>query len=109
MQLPRLFSFIARKDQLSLGDLIMKARSLVIPALLLGFFFVLAASCAKYAPTEVGVAPGAPAPEAKALWSYITKDSPYTEWRMWPGKNALYNGTVPHGALLTTYVNGGRP
>ncbi len=78
-----------------------------MPALLLGFFFVLAASCVKYAPTEVDVAPGAPAPEAKALWSYITKDSPYTEWRMWPDKKALYMGTVPHGALLTTYVNGG--
>jgi len=24
---------------------------------------------------------------------------------MWPGKTALYPGTLPHGALLTTYVN----
>ncbi|MBI2906786.1 MAG: cytochrome P460 family protein [Chloroflexi bacterium] len=26
---------------------------------------------------------------------------------MWPGKQALYPGTEPHGALLTTYVTDG--
>jgi hypothetical protein len=46
-----------------------------------------------------------PEAEGKALYEYITKTSPYEKWSMWPGKKALYPGTEPHGALLTTYVN----
>lgn len=46
-----------------------------------------------------------PAAEGKALYEYITKASPYEKWSMWPGKEKLYPGTEPHGALLTTYVN----
>ncbi|MDF1554973.1 MAG: cytochrome P460 family protein [Deferrisomatales bacterium] len=40
-----------------------------------------------------------------ALWSSLQAQK-YTTWKMWPGKTALYQGTEPHGALLTTYVNG---
>ena len=40
-----------------------------------------------------------------SLWSYISSDSPYENWKMWPGKQAFYEGTSPHGKLLTTYVN----
>ncbi|MEW6117578.1 MAG: cytochrome P460 family protein [Nitrospirota bacterium] len=46
-----------------------------------------------------------PGPDAKALGDFITKTNPYTQWNMWPGKQAFYKGTEPHGALLTTYVN----
>jgi hypothetical protein len=46
-----------------------------------------------------------PATEGKALYEYITKTSPYQQWSLWPGKEKLYPGTEPHGALLTTYVN----
>lgn len=28
----------------------------------------------------------------------------YANWSMWPGKGQFYPGTMPHGALLTTYV-----
>ncbi len=84
----------------------MKPRSLFMSFLLLGFLFLLVTSCAvKGVQKEVVVAPGAPAPNADALWKYITKDSPYTKWRFWPGKEAFYKGTAPHGALLTLYVN----
>lgn len=48
---------------------------------------------------------GLPPAEPQAFWSYITQTSPYTKWPMWPGKQAFYPGTMPHGALLTTYVN----
>lgn len=47
------------------------------------------------------------APEASgvALWKHL-KAADYTQrWEMWPGKDSLYTGTEPHGALLTTYVN----
>ncbi len=40
-----------------------------------------------------------------SLWSYISSDSPYQDWKMWPGKGPFYEGTSPHGKLLTTYVN----
>lgn len=83
----------------------MKPRFLFIPVLLLGFFFLFAQSCAKYEPKEVAVMPPAPPAEGKALWDYITKDSPYRGYQFWPGKMALYKGTMPHGALLNLYVN----
>jgi hypothetical protein len=41
-----------------------------------------------------------------ALWSHLEKVDYSKKWKMWPGKTALYEGTEPHGALLTTYVNG---
>lgn len=46
----------------------------------------------------------APAAEGMALWTYL-KQIDYTKLPMWPGKEAFYPGTQPHGALLTTYVN----
>ena len=39
-----------------------------------------------------------------SLWDHMKKSN-YRNWQMWPGKTALYPGTQPHGALLTTYVN----
>lgn len=41
---------------------------------------------------------------AQAVWSYL-QDADYEDWRMWPGKGELYEGTEPHGMLLTTYLN----
>ena len=46
-----------------------------------------------------------PAANGQAVIDYITKDSPYQQWSLWPGKGKLYPGTRPHGAFLTTYVN----
>ncbi len=37
--------------------------------------------------------------------SYITEVKPYKEWDLWPGTEKMYEGTEPHGVLLTTYVN----
>lgn len=82
----------------------MKLQFLFVPALLLVFSFIFAISCAKYEKKEAAAPAAAPAADGKALWSYITKDSPYTKWPMYPGKEAFYKGTMPHGALLTTYV-----
>ncbi len=46
-----------------------------------------------------------PGADAKELYLHITRDNPYEKWDLWPGKGKLYEGTEPHGALLTTYVN----
>ncbi len=42
---------------------------------------------------------------AAELWSLIQTENYREHWKMWPGKEALYKGSRPHGALLTTYVN----
>ena len=42
---------------------------------------------------------------AAGVWSYL-QEADYDGWPMWPGKDALYEGTEPHGMLLTTYLNG---
>jgi hypothetical protein len=46
-----------------------------------------------------------PPPEGEAFLHYITEKDPYQQWEMWPGTKELYQGTEPHGAFLTTYVN----
>jgi hypothetical protein len=47
-----------------------------------------------------------PPPEGEAFLRYITEQDPYQQWEMWPGTTEMYEGTEPHGAFLTTYVNG---
>lgn len=42
---------------------------------------------------------------AEAVWSYLQQVD-YQDWPMWPGQGELYEGTEPHGMLLTTYLNG---
>ena len=42
---------------------------------------------------------------ARAVWSYLEEQAYQDNWPLWPGKARLYQGTEPHGALLTTYVN----
>lgn len=42
---------------------------------------------------------------AQAVWSYLNEESYANNWTMWPGTTELYEGTEPHGMLLTTYLN----
>lgn len=76
----------------------MRGRSL---ALLAGLA-ALAAPVLGFAAQEAQTPPQA---EAQAVYTYMTETSPYQQWSLWPGKDKLYPGTQPHGALLTTYVN----
>ncbi|MEW6088721.1 MAG: cytochrome P460 family protein [bacterium] len=46
-----------------------------------------------------------PRPEAGDVRYFITKCGEYTTWKLWPGKEKLFEGKEPHGALLTVYVN----
>lgn len=46
-----------------------------------------------------------PEPKAKAVWDYLQQQNYPENWAYWPGTEAFYEGTEPHGALLTTYVN----
>lgn len=45
-----------------------------------------------------------PAADGTTLYNYITLENDYRNWKMWPGRQAIYPGTEPHGAFLTTYV-----
>ena len=44
-------------------------------------------------------------PKGAILWEQLKKMDYKAKFKMWPGKTSLYQGTEPHGSLLTTYVN----
>ncbi|MBW2140827.1 MAG: hypothetical protein JRG97_07115, partial [Deltaproteobacteria bacterium] len=46
-------------------------------------------------------------PEADpvALWNYITKVSPYKNWKFWADHQGMQPGRAPHGPLHKVYVN----
>lgn len=44
-------------------------------------------------------------PDADALWSHLEFENYDDRWELWPGTSRFYEGTRPHGALLTTFVN----
>lgn len=39
------------------------------------------------------------------MWSHIQAADYAANWGLWPGKGELYKGQVPHGMLLTSYLN----
>lgn len=43
--------------------------------------------------------------DAVKLYDFIAKQTPYTNWSLWPGTSKFSSGNAPHGALVTTYVN----
>lgn len=75
---------------------------------MLAGLFVLGVVAVAYAiheviPSETRIPmPGA---DAVKLNEYLMRYEPYRGWNLWPGKGRLYEGTEPHGALLTTFVN----
>lgn len=49
--------------------------------------------------------PGQPDTTGAAVWQYLQSWDYQTNWETWPGKGEFYTGQVPHGMLLTTYMN----
>lgn len=47
----------------------------------------------------------APDTTAAALWAHLETEGYQENWALWPGKGRLYEGTEPHGMLLTTYYD----
>ncbi len=81
----------------------MKTFRILMTAALLAALSTAAYAIHETQPAETQVTlPGA---NAAALYDYITKGSPYTQWALWPGKGKMYKGSLPHGSYLTTYVN----
>ncbi len=46
-----------------------------------------------------------PGPDGNALWNYISKVSPYTQWSYWPDHQGMQKGRAPHGPLHKVFVN----
>ena len=92
--------------------LIGRRRSLV-GLLALAFLFTAcgAAATATPAPTDTPPPPptleasGLPDTTGAAMLQYLTAQGYQEAWQLWPGKGELYEGTEPHGMLLTTYLN----
>lgn len=59
-------------------------------------------------PATGGAAQMAQAPDTTgaSLWAHMRRADFKRNWSTWPGKGKLYRGREPHGALLTTYLNG---
>ncbi|MDZ7691956.1 MAG: cytochrome P460 family protein [Balneolaceae bacterium] len=48
-----------------------------------------------------------PDPQATgmAVWNHLEQENYQDTWRLFPGTEELYEGTDPHGSLLTIYLN----
>lgn len=46
-----------------------------------------------------------PEPTVESVTAHLKAQRYAQSWNFFPGKQALYRGQVPHGMLLTTYVN----
>ena len=59
------------------------------------------------AETGGAMAQAVPLPDttAASLWDYLQSVDYRSNWELWPGKGEKYKGQVPHGMLLTTYLN----
>ena len=74
----------------------------VRPFILAALALTLAASGPAWAQEDL---PSEPLPEAKPLWTYITQESPYADWQLWPGGADFGPASEPHGELGRTFVN----
>lgn len=55
--------------------------------------------------TEAAEADQRVEPSAEAVWGHLQEVEYQESWSHWPGTTDFYEGTEPHGMLLTTYVN----
>ena len=46
-----------------------------------------------------------PGADPKDLWEYISKTSPYTQWKFWDDHQGMLEGNEPHGSFNKVYVN----
>ncbi len=74
---------------------------------IVGILVVLFA-CAGERSAEEGAMESVAMPDTtvEAVWAHVEEANYQENWELWPGKGQLYPGGVPHGMLLTTYVNG---
>jgi len=73
--------------------------------------------CACAAALVIAAGPGAragePSPcdihefgiDAGKFYLYLTQDTPYTGWQLWPESSIMHRADSPHGPLVSIYVN----
>lgn len=89
----------------------MEPRAFRTRHLLLAAPFALVVACApaeeaeEAAPEVEEAAVPSPDTTAVALWAHLEAAEYRENWSLWPDKGRLYEGTEPHGMLLTTYLN----
>ncbi len=66
---------------------------------------LLLAGCSNGLSSLYGKSDSPPSGDAEKLWTFITKTSPYKNWKTWPGYPDMYPGKSPHGAFLRLYAN----
>ena len=76
----------------------------IAAAAALGF---AAAACGSSESAESDVAATVAAADTTgaAMWAHLQESNYETAWQLWPEKGRLYTGQMPHGMLLTTYLN----
>ena len=92
----------------------MRLRSISSLFVVLGLVTLGGCSAGEEAGGEAEVSEGEPGAEgqmalpeatAEAVWAHLEAADYQANWTVWPGKGEKYEGTEPHGALLTTYLN----
>ncbi len=58
-----------------------------------------------YETQAMGYKSAMPIPGGGDLRHHLTGHMPYKKWSLWPGKGKMFEGTEPHGAFITVYVN----
>lgn len=67
---------------------------------------VTAIAATTYQPEDsYSVVKAKPDTTGAAIWAHLQEENYRENWSLWPGTEAFYEGTQPHGMLLTTYVN----
>lgn len=82
-----------------------KVGMLVVAAIFMATTVIYAGSGSKKKKKGASTLAMLPDTSGAAVWASISNTSRYQDWKLFPGKGKFYEGTEPHGMLLTTYVN----
>lgn len=69
------------------------------------FTAMIMAACGSSSDSDVDEEPDLPEASGSELWQYMEDENYQNNWQLFPGTEELYEGTEPHGARLTIYVN----
>ncbi len=54
---------------------------------------------------SIGIADMSGKINAQRLWKYMTVENPYQQYPSWPGKEGIYESTMPAGDILRLFLN----
>ncbi len=80
-------------------------RTFFIAMSILGIFIIGERVYAIHATLPAETTIIAPYANPDSVYDYIKAKSPYTDWKLWPGKERRSAGSGQHGAHITIYLN----